>query len=920
MAQITSSVGLISGINTSQIISELISLDAQPITLLQNRISSANAQTQAYQSLASQLQSLQQIGQALELPTTFASATATASNPAVLSATAATGAALGTYNFNVASLVTSQQSISNGYSSANATLAAGAISISQGGGEATSQTTLAQLNGGAGVTRGQFRITDGSGNSAVIDASTAVTLDDVVNSINSALGVSVKASIVDDHLVLKDASGQNKNHFTVSDIGNGATAQQLGIVGSTSGGGTITGSSINTISASTPLAQLNDGRGVATASGAPDFQINLSDGTSVQVALGSAQTVGDVLSAINKVGGVNLHASLDTANNGIQLTDATGGSGTFSVTPLNGSSAAADLGIHDSTSGTTLGGKTLLASLDSVLISSLNGGSGLSLGTVRFTDRNGAVADLNLSGATSLQDILDNINSSGLAIKASINQAGDGIQLQDTSNGGQRNIVVTDLNSTTASQLGIAGTFDTSTNTIQGADLHTQYVSNSTLLSSYNGGKGVTPGSFVITNSKGVAATINLSQGTFNTIGDVIKAINAKQIGVTASINANGDGIKLDDSAGGSSELKVSEAGSTTASDLNLLGTATNNVLDGSLTKTIAVTNTDTLATVQQKIKALGWGVSANIVSDGSSVNGFHLALTALNTGRDGRFVFDGGATGLNAENVVQAQNASVFYGGAGSSNSLLITSSSNQLAGVIPGVTVQLQGTGSTSLTVAPDSSGVSTQLQTFATTYNAVVNQLNTLTQWNTTTSQAGLLLGDSTAQDIQQQLAAPFSAVVNGAGQFKLLSDVGFSVNGDGTIAFDPTKFSSSYASDPTAVQNLFTQTTTGLGTVIDKSLNNLVDPVSGSVTQEEATIALQIQGWQSDITDLNTLLADQQNTLQTQFANMESTLATLQAQGAQLANINVNGFASASSSSSSSSKSSSSGGGTSSSSGG
>ena len=480
---------------------------------------------------------------------------------------------------------------------------------------------------------GQFRITDGSGNSAVIDISKSVTLDDVVNDINNSLDVSVKASISDDHLVLTDESGQTQSHFSVADLGSGQSAAQLGIVGNTAGT-TITGAGINTITANTPLSELNDGRGVGSAIGASDFQVNLSDGSNVQVALGSVQTVGDVISAINKAGGGKVTASIDTANNSIKLTDTTTGLSNFSVAALNNSSAAKDLGIVTSTTGNTITGSTLQASLDSVLVQSLNGGSGLPLGTIHITDRTNHSADVDLSNATSVQDIIDDINKSGLHVQAGINTAGDGIQLQDTSGSGG-NLVVSDVNSTTAAALGVAGTFNATQSVVSGANLHTQYVSSNTLLKNYNGGLGVDLGSFTITNSKGAVSTVDLSQGTFNTIGDVISAINGKGIGVTASINSTGDGILLTDTAGGPTKLCGRRRGwEPPPTIFNINGTATGTINDGSLTKTIAVSSTDTLTTLQQKIQTLGFGVSANIVNDGSGINGFHLSLSALNSGR----------------------------------------------------------------------------------------------------------------------------------------------------------------------------------------------------------------------------------------------------------------------------------------------
>src|SRR5262249_52907679 len=147
----------------------------------------------------------------------------------------------------------------------------------------------------------------------------------------------------------------------------------------------------------------------------------------------------------------------------------------ITVTALNGSSAAADLGILGSSNTNTLSGKPLLGDLGSVLLSSLNGGAGISLGALTIQDRTGAPAvDIDLSAATSVQDVLDAINASGLRIKASLKESGNGIQIESTSGSG--NLVISSADSTAAT-LGLSGTFDTSTDVVQGANLHRQYVS-----------------------------------------------------------------------------------------------------------------------------------------------------------------------------------------------------------------------------------------------------------------------------------------------------------------------------------------------------------------------------------------------------------------------------------------------------------
>ncbi|MDB5172872.1 MAG: flagellar hook-associated 2 domain protein [Phycisphaerales bacterium] len=882
MGTITSGIGLVSGIDTNSIITQLIALEQQPVTILKTRISTATAQKQAYTDLKTQLSSLQQIGQSLELPQTFAGSAVNSSDPNTLTATATAGAAVGSYQFQVARLVTSQQSISNGFSGANALVGAGNISFTVGGGDLKNPTMLAQLNGGQGVQRGQFRITDRGGNTSVIDLSSAVTLDDAVKKINTSLSTSVRASIQGNHLVLNDTSGQTTSRFVVQDLGGGTAAQQLGIVANTTST-TITGTNINQISATTALAGLNDGRGVRTAAGAADFQVNLSDGSNVTVTLGSAQTLGDAIKAINTAGGSKLTATINAANNSINLTDNTGGAGAFSVAALNSSGAAKDLGILATGSGGAINGSTLLAGLDSVLVTSLNGGSGLPLGRISITDRTGTAATIDLTGAKSVQDILDTINNASLGVTASLNNAGNGIQLQDTT-GGSGNLVVADVNSTTAQALGIVGTFDTTKTVVSGANLHQQFVSQNTLLSKYNGGKGVAPGSFKITNSAGISATVDLSSGTFTTVGDVMSAINAKQVGVTASINANGDGILLTDTAGGGTKLTVANVSGTTATDLNIAGAATTNTIDGSFTRTVAVTATDTLATLQTKIQGLGGGVVANIVNDGSGVNGFRLSLTSTNTGRNGRVVIDGGATNLTTQKLVEGQDAAVFFGGADASQSLLLTSSSNQLSNVIAGVNITLTGASQSPVTlnVTRDSSNIVTQMQKFTDTFNAVVSKINDLTKFNTTTNSGGLLLGDSTVQTVQQQMYSVFQGVVSGAGRYKLVSDVGMSISDGATIKFDQSKFQTAFATDPGAVKNLFVQAQQGLGTLIDKSMASLVDPVTGTITQETTTIDARVTQFQSRITDLNQIIADKKTRLQAEFANMETILAGLQSQ--------------------------------------
>lgn len=91
---------------------------------------------------------------------------------------------------------------------------------------------LASLNGGLGVAAGSIRITDRSGQSAVIDLGPATTVQDAINRINAAnVGVEARINRAGTGLTLVDSSG-GAGALTVEEVNGGTTAADLGIAGS----------------------------------------------------------------------------------------------------------------------------------------------------------------------------------------------------------------------------------------------------------------------------------------------------------------------------------------------------------------------------------------------------------------------------------------------------------------------------------------------------------------------------------------------------------------------------------------------------------------------------------------------------------------------------------------------------------------
>ena len=222
-----------------------------------------------------------------------------------------------------------------------------------------SRTRIADLEGLSGPL-GSIRLENG-GNVQTIDLSGAETIADLQNLIDSAdLGIRLEVEQDGTLSMLNEVSG---TWMSVGEDG-GDTATLLGL---------------RSMGLDTPLSVFNDGDGVPIRSGSVDpetglpnpaadvdFTISLADGRSFEVDLAGAETVGDVLAALRAaagaatppIGPAEFTAELATTGNGIVLTDNSGGmTGTFTVTPANGSRAAKALGLLAPVSGNVISGE-----------------------------------------------------------------------------------------------------------------------------------------------------------------------------------------------------------------------------------------------------------------------------------------------------------------------------------------------------------------------------------------------------------------------------------------------------------------------------------------------------------------------------------------------------------------------------------
>lgn len=103
--------GLVSGLNTTDLINQLMTVESQPQTLLKNKVTTTQTLVTALQGLNSSVASLATIAKRTAQPATIDLFTATASAPSV-TVSAATGATAGQLDISVTSVAKAQVSVS----------------------------------------------------------------------------------------------------------------------------------------------------------------------------------------------------------------------------------------------------------------------------------------------------------------------------------------------------------------------------------------------------------------------------------------------------------------------------------------------------------------------------------------------------------------------------------------------------------------------------------------------------------------------------------------------------------------------------------------------------------------------------------------------------------------------------------------
>lgn len=390
----------------------------------------------------------------------------------------------------------------------------------------------------------------------------------------------------------------------------------------------------------------------------------------------------------------------------------------------------------------------------------------------------------------------------------------------------------------------------------------------------------------------GDAAALLASSSGWNT--QKASSSNTDAVGVTAGTSASAAVMSVDvqqlaraqstASAGVAAGVAAGASGSLSIQLGSWSGSAFSAGADPALS--VAVDAVDTISTIAGKINAAGAGVSATVLRDGTNER---LVIRSSTTGEAAGFQLNTPQdAGLAVLGLTNPGDGAAFVGQTALNakvkiNGVDISSATNKMSEVLPGVTLQLNQVTSApaEVTVETDLDTIQKNIQSLVDTYNTLNSTLANATKYTAATKTAGLLQGDSTAVGLQNVLRTIFGSTSSGS-SFSRLSEIGIERQADGSLKINQTKLTSAQ-DDLGNLKKLFATDNSDTATngfaikvrdfsrglvTFDGSLTNKTTALQGSITRNAAD---------------QTLVTDRASRVETQllkqYSALDAQMATL-----------------------------------------
>jgi flagellar hook-associated protein 2 len=339
----------------------------------------------------------------------------------------------------------------------------------------------------------------------------------------------------------------------------------------------------------------------------------------------------------------------------------------------------------------------------------------------------------------------------------------------------------------------------------------------------------------------------------------------------------------------GSHTISISQLAQTSSAASTPISNSSD-TLSGSLTiqgTTFNVDSSDddtTWASLASTINAAAIGVTASVITDSS---GSRLSIVSGTSGAAGQLTISSSLTDASA-----GGSSITFPAGSGETgqdailtvDGVSITSPSNTVTDAIPGVTFQLLSSASpgtqVQVQITNDTTDIGTAMSSFVSAYNAVVNDINTQ-EGNDSSGNPESLYGSPTLALIQSGFTG---ALFGGSasGSINNITQLGLSLNNDGTLTLDSDTLNSALNSDFTDVTG-FLQNSGSFGQTLSTALNNLgTQAPDGAVYLAQQQNSTQEKALNADVTNENSTLAAQKAQLTDELNTANQILQSIPSQ--------------------------------------
>ncbi|HHI78411.1 MAG TPA: hypothetical protein ENK02_00350 [Planctomycetes bacterium] len=382
---------------------------------------------------------------------------------------------------------------------------------------------------------------------------------------------------------------------------------------------------------------------------------------------------------------------------------------------------------------------------------------------------------------------------------------------------------------------------------------------------------------------------------------------NEGYVTVSASSNATPGSHTIDVSQLATAEIRKSNGKAD--KDTTTYGTGLLKItINGTPNYVTIDSSNNTLEGIATAINNKGIDVSAQVLNTGDPSNPYTLVLKSKNEGTSNSFTVetDSGVGTLNTlateinSNVTAATDAKFTFDG------IAMTRSSNSFSDVIDGLSITLTGIHSdttapkdTKITISADSSATSEKVKAFVDAYNAVlefiqdqqkVTQVDNAKEGEAKTK-TNPLFGDSSLRGIRSTLRNLVGGSVStGNESYSLLSQIGIESDKDGKLTFNQGEFDDALADDPTAVKNLFTDSTSGIASVIFNQTEDYNDTVDGLIKIRIDGIDRKNKAIDEQIRRAEEHVNKYEEELRRRFSNLELIIGQLNSQGGALNALN------------------------------